>query len=427
MSEDYHAMWRELGMNLQKHDEFLAAVPQVYHDLFLTQKDRPTAMEYFDFAMSEVHGLRVKELVDFKRSGGMVVGSFCVFVPDELILAANGAAVGLCAGAQYPIAAAEKILSRNTCPLIKSSLGFRLEGICPYSQVSDFLVGETTCDGKKKMWEIMNDYVPTYVMELPQRKEVPDRQLWLAEIRRFQEHLEKQSGRTITPENLAAAIGLVNARREVLQRLYNCRKYDPVPISGKDALLISQLAFFDDPRRLIEKTTALCQELESRGSRGEGVAPAGTPRILITGTPMPLPHWKLHHVIESVGGIVVCEESCTGTRYFATMVDMAEGADGDLEAQLEAIAARAMGINCACFTPNTDRIEDILRLAEEYRADGVIYYNLQFCQTYATEYHLVEKALQRAGIPVLHLESDFSEEDTAQIMNRVEAFLEMLA
>ncbi|TDA69730.1 MAG: 2-hydroxyacyl-CoA dehydratase [Clostridia bacterium] len=416
-------MWQELGMDLDKHDEFLAPVPQLYHDLFLAQGNRPASMEYFDFVMSEVHGLRVKELVEFKQAGGFVAGTFCVYVPDELVLAAGGAVIGLCAGAQYPIPAAEKILPRSTCPLIKASLGFRLERICPYAQVSDFLVGETTCDGKKKMWEIMNDYGPTYVMELPQRKDEVDRELWQAEVRRFKDYVEGQSGRAITPDTLAGAIRLVNEKRRALQRLYDCRKHDPAPISGKDVLLISQLAFFDDPQRFVAQTINLCQELEGRIERGEGVVPAGTPRILVTGTPMPLPHWKLHHIIETSGAVVVCEETCTGTRYFETLV--ADDAS-TLDAQLEAVAGRAMQINCACFTPNDGRINDILRLVREYRADGVIYYNLQFCQTYSIEHYLVEKALQQAGVPVLHIESDFSEEDTAQLATRVQAFLEML-
>lgn len=423
MAENYRAMWQVLGMDMERHDAFLAPVPQMYHDLFLTQKNRPRGMEYFDFVMSEVHGLRVKELVELKQAGGIVAGTFCVFVPDEIILAAGGAVVGLCAGAQFPIPTAEIILPRNTCPLIKSSLGFRLERICPYSQVSNFLVGETTCDGKKKMWEIMNEYVPTYVMELPQRKGEADRQLWLGEIRRFKEYVEEQAGRAITPEGLTRAIRVVNAKRQVLQRLYDYRRHDPVPISGKDALLITQLSFFDDPERFIAKTTALGDELEVRIRKGEGVAAKGAPRLLVTGTPMPLPYWKLHHIVESSGGVVVGEETCTGTRYFSTLVPEAAGTG---EEQLAALANRALQINCACFTPNPGREEDVLRLVEEYRADGVIYFNLQFCQTYGIEHYPVARSLQQAGVPVLHLESDFSEEDTGQLTTRVQAFLEML-
>ena len=158
-------------------------------------------------------------------------------------------------------------------------------------------------------------------------------------------------------------------------------------------------------------------------ARGEGVTKKGAPRILITGSPMPIPSWKLHAIIEGCGGAVVCEETCTGTRYFETLI--AEGGKS-VDENLQAIAQRGLSINCACFTPNDARVEDILRLVEEYKADGVIYYNLQFCQPYSIEYRKVEKALQDAGIPVTKIESDFSDEDSGQLQTRIQAFLEMV-
>lgn len=423
MANDWRQMWQELGMDLEKHDEFLAPVPEIYGKLFMSQENRPGGMEYFDFVMTEVHGLRVKELVDHKENGGKVVASFCVFVPDEITVAAGGASIGLCAGAQFPVPTGEKVLPRNICPLIKASLGFKIDRICPYFQVADFVVGETTCDGKKKAWEILDEFIPTYVMELPQRKEGIDRQLWLEEIKRFRDKMEKESGAEITAEKLQAGITLINKKRAALQRLYNTRKADPAPVSGKDALLISELAFFDDPNRFIEKVNSLCDELEDRISKGEGVAPKGAPRILLTGSPQPIPSWKLHAVIEESGGVVVCEETCTGTRYFENPVRE----NGEtVDEQLEAISERGLKINCACFTPNEGRIEDILRLAKEYNADGVVYYNLQFCQPYGIEYRKVEKALHEAGIPVIKIESDFSDEDTGQLQTRIQAFLEMM-
>jgi benzoyl-CoA reductase/2-hydroxyglutaryl-CoA dehydratase subunit BcrC/BadD/HgdB len=416
-------MWEDLGIDMEKHDEFLAPVPAIYGELFLEQNNRPKGMDFFDFVVGDIHGIRVKELVDHKEKGGRVVSSFCVFVPDEIIIAAGGVSIGLCAGAQFPVSTGEKVLPRNLCPLIKASVGFKIDRICPYFQVSDFVVGETTCDGKKKAWEILDEYIPTYVMELPQRKEKADQELWLAEVKRFKDKMEKESGNQITVDKLAEATKLINRKRSALQRLYNARKADPAPISGKDALLISELAFFDDPSRFTEKVNSLCDELEERIEKGAGVTPKGTPRILITGSPQPIPSWKLHAVIEGSGGIVVCEETCTGTRYFENSV---RENGTTLEQQLEAIAERGLGINCACFTPNDARVDDVIRLAKEFKADGVVYYNLQFCQPYSIEYRKVEKALQEAGIPVIKIESDFSDEDMGQLQTRVQAFLEMI-
>jgi benzoyl-CoA reductase/2-hydroxyglutaryl-CoA dehydratase subunit BcrC/BadD/HgdB len=424
LSDACREMWRDLGLDLERHDAFLAALPEAFSEVFLQQDNRPAGMAYFDNLLGEAHGRRVEEILAHKRAGRLVAGTFCVFVPEELIFAVDGVSVGLCAGTQFTVPAGEQILPRNLCPLIKSLVGFKLERICPYFQVVDFLVGETTCDGKKKTWEILNDYVPTYVMELPQRKEAADLALWEGEIYRFKEEIERRSGQKIDSEKLNVAIKKANARRAALQRLYQARQADPAPISGKDALLISQLAFFDDPERFTAQVNALCEELEERIARGEGVTSKGAPRLLVTGTPMPLPYWKLHHLVEKSGAVIIGEETCTGSRYFAGMVPE----DGEtLSQQVKNLARRLLGINCACFTPNTSRVEDILRLAREGKADGVIYYSLQFCQTYALEARQVEKALREAGLPVLCLESDFSEKDAAQLQTRIEAFLEMVA
>jgi benzoyl-CoA reductase/2-hydroxyglutaryl-CoA dehydratase subunit BcrC/BadD/HgdB len=168
---------------------------------------------------------------------------------------------------------------------------------------------------------------------------------------------------------------------------------------------------------------ALCDELDKRVAAREGVAPAKAPRILISGSPMAIPNWKLHHILESAGAVVVCEESCTGTRFFSDLVNPTEE---NLDAQLNAIAERYMNIHCACFTPNDERLDDIVKLTKEYKVDGVVHYNLQFCHTYSNEAVNVEKRLEKEGIPLLRIETDYSDEDAGQLKTRIEAFLEMI-
>ena len=76
MSTEYEQMWTDLGLDLTAHDALLQVLGKGYQDVFLSQKDRPAGMDYFNFVVSEVHGLRVKELVDGKKDGHKVVGSF---------------------------------------------------------------------------------------------------------------------------------------------------------------------------------------------------------------------------------------------------------------------------------------------------------------------------------------------------------------
>jgi len=236
--------------------------------------------------------------------------------------------------------------------------------------------------------------------------------------------LEKESGVKITPEILEEKIKLVNKKRKAIQRVFNTRKANPVPISGKDALLISQIAFYDDPERFTGKVHELADELEEKVKKGEGVVDKETPRILVSGCPMAVPNWKLHHAIETSGGEVVCEESCVGTRYFTNLV---EEDRPTLEDKLNAITDRYLKINCSCFSPNEERINEILKYVREYNAAGVIHYTLQFCHTYNVEFVKVKEALNRANIPVLEIETDYSEGDVGQLNTRIEAFIEQIS
>ncbi len=420
---NYREMWEQLGMDLENHDNLCAVLPTAFGDVYLSQENRPESMDFWDMVVADIHGIRPAELIEEQKKGRKVFGTFCVYVPDEVVIAADGIVTGLCGGSQFWVPDGEAVLPKSTCPLIKASVGARLGKTCPFFRIADMYVGETTCDGKKKAWEILGKDVPMYVMDMPQMKRAKDVTKWMEEVEDFAAVVEKTTGKTITPEKLAESIHIINEKRKALARVYETRKADVIPISGKDALLMMQIAFFDDPERCAQMANRLADELEQRVKDGVSVFPAGTKRILVTGTPMAIPNWKLHHIIETSGGAVVCEETCTGTRYFENLVDET---GTTLEEQYRAIAERYMGIHCACFTPNTERVDDILRLAKEYKVDGVIDVNLKFCCLYDTEGYVVEKALKEAGIPVLGIETDYTDADAEQLRTRIEAFIEML-
>ena len=262
-----------------------------------------------------------------------------------------------------------------------------------------------------------------YVMDVPQMKREKDTLKWKGEIEEFAQKVEEFTGNKVTPEKLGEAIHIVNEKRRALARVYECRKSECLPISGRDALLMMQISFFDDPARCAQMCNRLADELEQRIKDGVSVVPAGTKRILVTGTPLAVPNWKLHNIIETSGAAVVCEEMCTGTRYFENLVSE----DGDtLDEQFMDLSRRYMKTNCACFTPNRGRIDDILRMAKEYHADGVIDCSLKFCCLYDTEKYTVSRALKEAGVPVLSIETDYTDADAEQLRTRIGAFVEML-
>ena len=218
---DYRKMWEDLGMDVEQHDLLCEVLPQAVGDVFMSQENRPECMDYFDFVLAEVHGVRPAELVKFKEGGGKVFGTFCIYVPDEVIFAGGGIATGLCAGSQFWVPGGEKVLPSNVCPLIKASVGARLDRTCPFFRLVDVLIGENTCDGKKKAYEILGKDVPMHIMDLPQMKRPKDIEKWADEIKDLIVMVERETGNKITPEKLAESIKIFNKKRQALERLFN--------------------------------------------------------------------------------------------------------------------------------------------------------------------------------------------------------------
>ncbi|MFH1020546.1 MAG: double-cubane-cluster-containing anaerobic reductase [Pseudomonadota bacterium] len=419
----YPEMWADLDIDVPRFDKARQMLGEVYGRMFLAQPNRPEKMEYFDQMISEIFGGRIKEMLEVKKTGKPIVGTFCVYIPEEIVVAAGGICVGLCGGSPGSIPDAEKILPRNICPMVKSAYGFKAGRICPYFQSVDFVYGETTCDAKKKTWEILDRLVPTYVMEIPQMKRERDRKLWLEEVKDFKGKVEEVCKSTISADDLAGAIKVINDKRRALQRLTILRAANPAPISGKDALLIEQIAFYDEPVRFAQKVNELCDELEKRTAGGVGAFPPAAPRVMVSGTPMALPNWKVHNLLETAGAVVVNEESCIGTRYFKDLIDEDQT---DMDRQLEVLTDRYMQIDCSCFTPNDERVSQVLKEYRESKAQGILHYSLQFCHTYNIEEIKIREMCEKEGIPYLAIETDYSPEDVGQLQTRIEAFLEQI-
>ncbi len=424
--EAYKDLLSSIGVDVEKHAKMMDAGLESYKKQFLSQPNRPKGMEYFDWFMSEIQGQRIAEINELRDQKKPAVGTFCIFVPEEIIVGAGGACYGLCGGSPATIPDAESELPRNICPLIKSAHGFKLQRTCAYTQSSDFIYGETTCEAKKKTWEILNKHHPVHVMNIPHMKREKDLKMWKEEIIEFKEHIESVIGRELKLDEMIEGTKIINEKRKALQRLDRLRGFDSevIPISGKDALFVVQMGFLDDPVRYTKKVNELCDELEERIKNRVSVFEKDTPRLMVLGTPFAPPNWKLHTAVETIGGAIINEESCIGHRYFKDNVDL-EGVK-DEETLIQRLMQRYSSVDCACFTPNTPRIDKIVRMFKERKADGVIYYTLSFCHTYNVESHLVVEALEKEGIPSLIIESDYSTEDVGQIKTRVEAFLESL-
>ena len=362
--------------------------------------------------------IKMKELKEKGARGG---GVFCSFVPVEILMAGGAVNASLCASSEQPIPAAETKLPRNLCPLIKASYGFALTDTCPYFYFADLIVGETTCDGKKKMFELMNELKETYVMQLPAQRNERGLDLWKKEIIALKEKLEDFYGIQITEEDIKKAIRLKNRERKAMLRFMELGKLYPSPISGYEISTVSDSLGFnfdmeDRIRRVEERTEEVLKDWEEnyKGKTSK------RPRLLITGCPNGGVRDKIIKTVEEMGADVVAFDSCSGTR------EKVEEVDENMPV-FDALAKKYLNINCSVMSPNDSRQGYIKEMIHEYQADGVVEIILQSCHTYNIEAHFIKRTVEAEGIPYLMIETDYSKSDQGQIATRLEALLETIS
>jgi benzoyl-CoA reductase/2-hydroxyglutaryl-CoA dehydratase subunit BcrC/BadD/HgdB len=361
------------------------------------------------------------EIEQAKQDGRSAIGFYCLYSPMEIAVAADAIPLPLCGTRNDPIAAAEDILPRNLCPLIKSSFGFAVSDTCPFFRFSDIIIGDTTCDGKKKMFELLNRYKPTHVLQLPQSQDAAMAlPLWRHELERFKAIVEQQTGSVITDDRLRAAVRLMNRKRLARKAIMDLNKQQPAPISGALLLeILHKVGFLADK----EKGIALMEEVVAEIGKGTFGSQNDTSRkrkrILLTGVPVGVGSDKVVKIIEQCGADVVAFENCSGYKQAFTV-------DEDKD-PMEALAEQYLATPCSVMSPNTGRLKLLKEMTFDFAADGIIDLTWQACHTYNIEAFSVDEFIRdEFGMPTLHLETDYAESDTEQLRVRIEAYLEML-
>ncbi|MBF0102078.1 MAG: 2-hydroxyacyl-CoA dehydratase [Desulfobacterales bacterium] len=362
-----------------------------------------------------------EQTVALSAKGRKIVGVYCAFTPKELITAANAIPVSLCSGSEKPFRAAEEHLPANLCPLIKSSYGHAVADTCPYFHMADFILADATCDGKKKMFELLSRIKPLHLLLLPQSADSNEcLEYWKKELYKVICLLEKRTGNTITKDNLHKQIQVYNNLRRTVEKVFQLNTHEIPWVYGSEIDVIISMGGFECciETRISEMETAMEQLRQRSLSKSFLDQMQKRPRILFTGCPNT--NKKVLHLIEKVGGVVVAMETCGGLKSTSQLVS--EYVD-----PIHALAERYLNIACACMTPNTRRIELIGKLIDQFKVDGVIDLTWNACHTYNVEAFQIKEALQqRFKKGYLQIVTDYSENDIGQLETRIEAFLEML-
>jgi benzoyl-CoA reductase/2-hydroxyglutaryl-CoA dehydratase subunit BcrC/BadD/HgdB len=298
--------------------------------------------------------------------------------------------------------------------------------------MADLVVAETTCDGKKKMFELMGEKKPMYVLELPQKVADKDAfEHWRRELEKLKMELERRFGAWISDEALREAIALMNRERSLRRTLARFMASDPPPLTGRQ-LLDLKSSISGIPADLAQYE-AMVRELRDRAPGGApggapGSAPGSAPgnpalagrvRVMMTGVPMAAGAERVLEIVEGAGGVVVAQENCTGLK------PILEDVDAGGRSPLEAIAEKYFHLPCSVMTRNDRRLESLRDLARGYRPQCVVELVWQACLTYDVEAARVKRFVEgELGLPYLRVVTDYSPGDSARIAVRVEALYE---
>ncbi|MDY3867894.1 MAG: double-cubane-cluster-containing anaerobic reductase [Pyramidobacter sp.] len=359
-------------------------------------------------------------LKEKSEQGVPIIGTYCTYVPWEIIHAAGGVSVSLCAKNEKAIPAAEERLPRTLCPLIKASYGHALKGTCPYFHFCGLIVAESTCDGKKKMFELMNEITPVYSIQIPQSADRPeDKAVMKREFELFRAKMEQHTGNAVTDEALRASIALRNRERAALKKLWELSALDNPPLTGYEVEEFGEyMQYHFDKEEAVAWLEQQVEDIKAAMAAGEDRGLGKRPRVMVTGCPIG-GAMKVVKAIEDAGGLVVCFENCGGQKELNWLVD--ENAD-----PLDALTDKYLSIGCSVMSPNPNRMNAIKGLCALYRVDGVVDMTLTSCHTYAIETYTVRELVRGLGKSYLNVETDYSESDKEQLATRIGAFLEML-
>jgi len=348
----------------------------------------------------------------WKSRNQPVVGWTCTYTPEEVIYAAGALPVMVFAGIG-DTRLADAYMPLNSCSFTRACFNAVLKGDYYYL---DGFVESNSCDNRGKTYDMWLNYskVPNiYFINTPHSNTEKAHQFFYQETVKFKEWLENTFNKGISDDSLKDSVRVYNESRSFLKEIYDLKMRKPPLISGVEFLEVA-LSGLVMPKE--EYNRLLSQFMDEVDHRSD--VPREGVRLLVTGSVMD--NTELVRLIESVGGNVVADDWCTGSRYFWNQIDL----NGD---PLKAIARRYLDkVPSSFMYQHEQRFRHVAELAERFEVEGVIMFVMKYCDTHMFDAPFLRDELKAMGLPVLYLEWEHSMSGFAGLKTRIEAFIEMV-
>jgi len=365
---------------------------------------------------------RLTDLSKAKEQGRKIIGYPAGgYLPEELVLACD--AIPVCfiqAGDNTILTDAGAYICRWFDPFWRSQIGYLTSGKDPYYTIADLIVIPITDNHIRAFSNTVGYYTPeieSFVFGIPHVKDEYALGYYLQGINRLKKKLEEFTGVGITESRLKQSIRLCNRERELFRQISLMRQSDDFAVASKDFIALNHGSFIADKGVMVEILESFVKEVKDSAP-----LPKGGPRILLTGSTLARGDSKVIDIIEDTGGVVVMEEFAEGIRPYWGNVKL----DGDLMANL----AESYFMDRVCpgwFRPGTERLDFLIKLAREYKAAGMIWYQLMYRESYKVESYFFPDILKKeTGLNMLTLESEYDAAETGPMKTRIETFIKTI-
>jgi len=371
---------------------------------------------------------RPAERAAARAAGAKVVGFQGYSLPEELIHALGliPIRIGL-GGSDRLVELGGRYISTKNCVYVRETVGLFADDTDPYITNSDVFAFDATCLQTFRTAEVVEYYFKktVFIIGVPRNFYLDEANTYFAaELSNFVSRLEEFAGTKLTEANLAASIALYNQIRAEIVAIYDYQATQHPRISWEQVFDVIQAGYVLDRQEYL----GLLQALHGELAAGQGEAVIGRTdddeaRIFISGSVIPPGDKKLISIISELGGRIVGDDLWSGLIPYVE-VDIKEPT-------IEAIAWAYLHRTPHGALPYLDlatdgRIARLKSLIGTFKADGVIYHTLRYCDPYTFKAKETKDILEQIGIPLLELHTEYAGSDVEAIRTRVEAFIEMI-